>query len=82
METNNTAVITTATNQNILLGIVKQNTTKNAVARNSGIPATTFNRKVDGKADFTLRELGAVADALGLTLADILPVKLLAKDAA
>lgn len=82
METNNTGVITTATNHNILLAIVKQKTTKNAVAQKAGIPATTFNRKVDGKADFTIRELGEVAEALGLELADILPVELLAKSAA
>lgn len=78
MEKNNTGVITTATNHNILLGIVKQGTTKNAVAKAAGIPATTFDRKVNGKNDFTLRELGAVAEALGLELADILPAELIA----
>ena len=76
METSATQV-TAVTNHNIILGIVKQNTTKNALARKAGIPATTFNRKVDGKADFTLRELGAVAEALGLELIDILPIELL-----
>ena len=81
METSATQV-TAVTNHNILLGIVKQSTTKNAVARKAGIPTTTFNRKVDGKADFTLRELGAVADALGLALADILPVNLITAKAA
>lgn len=77
METNNTAVITTATNRNILLGIVQNDTTKAATARKSGIPMTTFDRKIKGGGDFTLRELGSIAEALGLTLADILPVDLL-----
>lgn len=83
METNSTAIVTAATNHNILLGIVKHDTTKNAVARKAGIPMTTFDRKINGRSDFTLRELGAVAEALGLGLADILPVELLShRDAA
>lgn len=77
MGTNNTAVVTATTNHNILLAIVKQKTTKIAVAEKAGIPKTTFNRKVDGYSDFTLAELGAVAEALGLTLGDLLPVELL-----
>ena len=76
METTATQV-TAATNHNIILGIVKQGTTRNAVAKKAGIPSTTFNRKVDGYSDFTLRELGAVAEALGLELIDILPAELL-----
>lgn len=77
METTTTA-IAAATNQNILLGILNHGTTKNAVARKAGIPTTTFNRKLDGHGDFTLRELGEIASVLDLTLADILPVDLLA----
>jgi DNA-binding phage protein len=75
---NNTAEITSATNRNILLGVVEKGITRNAVARKAGIPATTFNRKVDGNGDFTLSELGAIADALDKTLADILPVDMFA----
>lgn len=70
---NNTAVISTATNKNILLQIVENKTTKNAVACQAGIPATTFNRKVDGKADWTIKELGDVAKVFGLTFWDLLP---------
>ena len=72
MDTSTTRV-TTVTNHNILLAIVKQKTTKNALAAKAGIPSSTFNRKVDGKGDFTLVELGDIAEALGLTLWDILP---------
>jgi len=78
MGTNHTAVVTAATNHNILLAIAKQKTTKNAVALEARIPKTTFNRKIDGVNDFTLAELGAVAEVLNLTLADILPAELLA----
>jgi DNA-binding phage protein len=78
METN-TAVITTATNRNILLGIVQNDTTKSATARKAGIPMTTFDRKINGGGDFTLRELGAIAEALGLTLADILPIEIITR---
>ena len=77
METSTTQV-TTVTNQNILQEIKRRATTKNAVARKAGIPATTFDRKINGVNDFTLNELGAIAAALGITLADILPVQLLA----
>ena len=76
METNG-GDITATTNQNIKLGITDKNTNRNAVAREAGIPLTTFNRKLDGHADFTLRELGKIAEALDRQLADILPSELL-----
>lgn len=76
METSATQV-TVVTNQNILQEIKRRGTTKNAVARKAGIPATTFDRKINGVNDFTLPELGAVAEALGLELIDILPADLL-----
>jgi hypothetical protein len=82
MGTNNNGVITTATNQNILLAIRHHGTNKNAVATAAGIPGTTFDRKINGKNDFTLSELGDIADALGLTLGDILPAEIFAKAAA
>lgn len=76
METS-TAAITAATNRNILLGIVRQDTSKNAIARKAGIPMTTFDRKIKGIGDFTISELGSIAEALDATLADILPVDML-----
>lgn len=72
-----TTRVTAVTNLNILQEIKNRNTNKNAVAQQAGIPKTTFNRKVDGKADFTLAELGDIAEALGITLGDILPVDLI-----
>ena len=82
MGTNNTAVVTATTNHNILVRISQQGTTKNALAHKAGIPKTTFNRKIDGHAGFTLAELGQIAEALGLELIDILPVNLLTAKAA
>ena len=76
METNG-GDITATTNQNIIRGIVELGTNRNAIARKAGIPLTTFNRKLDGHADFTLRELGKIAEALDRQLADILPSELL-----
>ena len=69
---NNTDEITATTNTNILVGIVRNNTSKNAVARAAGIPLTTFSRKINGHGDFTLRELGQVATALEVRLLDLI----------
>jgi DNA-binding phage protein len=71
------AEITSATNRNILLGILEKGSNRNAVATKAGIPTTTFNRKLNGDGDFTLRELGKIAEALDRQLADILPSELL-----
>lgn len=72
METTTTQV-TTATNHNILRLIKDHGTTKNAVAKAAQIPATTFDRKINGKTDWTIPELGDVAGVFGLTFWDILP---------
>lgn len=74
--------ISAATNRNILLGILEKGTTKNATAIKAGIASTTFNRKLNSTGDFTLRELGQIADALDLQLGDILPGELIARSAA
>lgn len=77
MATNTTAEITSATNENILLHILRKNTSRNALARSAGLAPTTFNRKIDGHNDFTLRELGSIAEALNVQLDKILPVNLI-----
>ena len=77
MENNLAAEVTSATNRNIILGIVDKNSTRNAVARKSGIPTTTFSRKLDGHGSFTILELGSIAEALDCELADILPTDLI-----
>lgn len=76
MQPNNPAVVT-ATNQNILLEILTTGTSKNAIAIKAGISTSSFHRKVTGKTDFTLRELGQVAEALNLPLEDVIRTELL-----
>lgn len=77
METNPNDVITSATNTNILVAIARSGSNKNKIAKAAGVPLTTFSRKINGHGDFSLRELGNIADALGLTLDQILPMELI-----
>lgn len=71
MEPNSAAVVT-ATNRNIILEILTRGTSKNAIATRAGISTSSFHRKVTGKTDFTLRELGKVAEALEVKIEDII----------
>lgn len=77
MEKNLIAIIA-ATKQNILLGILDSGITKNATAIKARIPSTTFDRKLRNPEDFTVKELGQIAEALDLTLPDILRTELIA----
>ncbi|BCW61905.1 hypothetical protein [Arthrobacter sp. StoSoilB22] len=69
---NNTAEITSATNETILHQITKRRTNRNAVAARAGVPSSTFNRKVDGHGDWTVKELGQIAEALDMKLPEVL----------
>ncbi|MDQ0102306.1 DNA-binding phage protein [Paenarthrobacter nicotinovorans] len=66
------AEITSATNETILHQITKRRTNRNAVAAKAGVPSSTFNRKVDGHGDWTVKELGQIAEALDLKLPEVL----------
>lgn len=68
----NVTAISAATNRNILLGILDKGSTKNATAIKAGIAPNTFYRKLNSCEDFTLRELGQIANALDLKLEDLL----------
>ena len=82
MEPNNTAVVT-ATKRNILLGLLDKGLSKSAAATKAGIPSSTFHRKINSTGDFTLRELGQIAEALDLQLiGGILPAELTEQRAA
>lgn len=81
MEQNMTE-ISSAINRNIRLAFTEKGITKNATATKSGIPTSTFNRKLNSDGDFTLRELGKIAEALDRQLVDILPSELLNRRAA
>lgn len=71
MATNYTAV-STATKRNILLGIIDKGTSRSATAAKAGISSSTFHRKLNNPEQFTLKDLGSIAQALDIELKDIL----------
>jgi DNA-binding Xre family transcriptional regulator len=82
MATNYTAV-STATKRNILLGILDKGTSRTATAAKAGISSSTFHRKLSKPEQFTLEDLGNIAQALEMELTDLLPTgDLASKDAA
>ena len=52
------------------------------VARESGIPTATFDRKIHGRSDFSLTELITIARVLNVDLADFVPTEALHGSAA
>lgn len=46
---------------------------KQWVADKSGIPISTFNRKLAGHSDFTVNEIARIAQALGVRPSTLLP---------
>lgn len=69
METNTTAEIALK----VAAAIGRSAHSQRAVAKEAGIPSTTFTRKIGGHTDFTIIELISVARILGLALEDFLP---------
>ena len=68
---NNTTDIRSVTRRNILVQIVDKGTNRNALATAAGIPGTSFNRKLDHPEQFTLKDLGSIAQALDIELKDL-----------
>jgi len=76
MATTNHADVVSATNEKIVLGAFNKGISHSALAKKAGIPTSTFHRKLHkNPGDFTLRELGQIAEALELGLGDILPMR-------
>ena len=71
METNYTAV-GTATKRKILLEILDKGTSRSATAAKAGIPSSTFHRKLKHPEQFTLKDLGDIAQALEIDLTDLM----------
>lgn len=72
MATNYTAV-STAAKRNILLRIIDTGTSRSAVAAKAGISSSTFHRKLNKNPEqFTLKDLGDIAQALEIELTDLL----------
>lgn len=59
--------------------IRNEDRTKVSIADESGIPYPTFKRRLSGKSDFRVSELVYIAEALGVTPAEILPASLVAR---
>jgi len=59
--------------ERISAAITRADRTRAWVARNAGIPATTFGRKLNGDTSFTVRELARIAQVLGIKESDLLP---------
>ncbi|MDR1078351.1 MAG: helix-turn-helix domain-containing protein [Propionibacteriaceae bacterium] len=56
--------ITSGSARAVAAAIQSAGRTKRSVSDESGVPYSTLNRKLEGKADFTFRELYALAEAL------------------
>ena len=69
METNEGAISATA--RKIKLELVDQNLSRNALATRAGIASTSFTRKLEHPEQFTLKDLGSIAQALEIKLADL-----------
>lgn len=59
----------------ILAAMGAADRSKKWTAEKSGIPVSTFLRKVRGFGDFTIREVANVAQALGVHPSDLLPAE-------
>lgn len=57
--------------------ITRHGITRHALSQQAGIPYTTLTRKLEGHADFTIRELGNIAATLGITLGELIPTEIL-----
>lgn len=64
---------TSATHQKIEAARVGTEYSRNQLSTRTGIPYTTLTRKLNGISDFTVGEIGRIADALGVPPWDLLP---------
>jgi transcriptional regulator with XRE-family HTH domain len=68
METTGGAINAAA--RKIKLELIDKNLTKNALATRAGIASTSFTRKLEHPEQFTLKDLGSIAQALEIDLTD------------
>jgi len=71
METNHPPIAATAV-RNIKAHLFDQDLSKNALAIKAGIASTTFARKFEHPEQFTLAEIGKIAEALNVTFPDLI----------
>lgn len=73
METTKTEIA-----RNIAAQIALKEMTQAGLSKASLIPLTTLHRKLRGVGDFTIPEVEAIAEALGISFIDLLPKTLVA----
>ena len=57
----------------VAASILRAGRSKASIASAVGIPATTFNRKINGHVEFTLGELLRIADVLDIAPSTLIP---------
>lgn len=65
--------ITESVAEKVAAAITRSGSSKHAVADATGIPMTTFNRKINGHTPFNVEELALVARALNESPASFFP---------
>lgn len=74
--------ITTATADRVAATMTRKGMSTQHVATAASIPYTTLHRKLNAPADFTISEIGRLADALGVHPSELLPSEITTKAAA
>lgn len=59
----------------VAAAILRSGRSKASVARDAGIPYTTFGRKLDGHVEFTFSELLRLAEVLGVAPSSLVPAE-------
>jgi hypothetical protein len=65
--------ITVEVADKVAAAILRSGKPKSHIANASGIPLTTFMRKINGHTDFSLSEIDSVARSLGISCAILIP---------
>jgi predicted transcriptional regulator len=68
-----TNTITIEVAEKVAAAITRADRTKLSVANAAGIPPSTFTRKINGHADFSVPELARIASAIGIAPSALLP---------
>lgn len=63
----------------VAASILRSGRSKSSVATAAGIPATTFNRKINGHVEFTFSELMRLADVLDIAPSTFTPTAFAAR---
>lgn len=70
-----TSPITATVAQRVVAAMEATGATVKGLAHDSGVPRSTLQRRLLGRSSFTVDELDAICDALGITLSELLPAE-------